>query len=250
MRHGVDPPAGGAGGVLAVAHRGEPVGFRENTVAAVRAAIEAGADLVEIDVKTTADGVSVVLHDDSLTRLWGVEREVRQMTAAEVADVGDGSVAGRIPALEEVLGLFGGTACAVMVDMDSGEWATAARYAVQRAVDAGHLRSSQVVWCGDVAGLREVRDADPAARVFLSWGEQARQGFPSDELVAALAPEAFNPHWELLDAGGRGWAREHGLPLSCWTVDDPTLMARLVDGGVEAVISNRIHDLLKVLGRG
>lgn len=251
MRQDVlDARAGDSGRVLAVAHRGDPVAFHENTVAAVSAAVAAGADVVEVDVKTTADGVSVVLHDDRLVRIWGVDRDVRDMSAAEVAAVGDGSAGGRIPTLSEVLDLVGGTACAVMVDMDKGEWAAAARYAVELAVGMGRLRPSQVLWCGDVAGMLEVRQADPVARVFLSWGEHARSGLPGDELVAALQPEAFNPHWQVVEAGGGEWARERGLALSCWTVDEPALMVRLVEQGAAAIITNRISDLLRVLGRG
>lgn len=261
----------GDDGVLCIAHRGDPVSLRENTVDAISSAIDAGADVVEIDVKTTSDGVSIVLHDDSLARLWGVGRDIRTMTAAEVAEVGgplpesdtppprvgggpvvdDGAPAAlRIPTLAGVLRLFTGTSTAVLIDMDSGEWATAARYAVRQAVDAGHLRASQVIWCGDTDGMREVRSADPDARIFLSWGQQARSGPPGDELVEALRPEAFNPHWRSVEAGGLDWARGKGLPLSCWTVDDPEVMRRLLDTGVDAMISNRIHDLLEVVHGG
>ncbi len=247
----------GEGGVLCIAHRGDPLSLRENTVEAISSAIDAGADVVEIDVKTSSDGVSIVLHDDSLSRLWGVDRDIRTMTAAEVAevggaprDVGGGPADPRIPTLEEVLGLFVGTSTAVLIDLDSGEWATAARLAVRDAVEAGHLRGSQVIWCGDTDGMREVRSADPVARIFLSWGEQARSGPPGDELVEALRPEAFNPHWRSVEAGGLDWARSKGLALSCWTVDDPEVMRRLVDGGVNALISNRIHDLLEVVHNG
>ncbi len=241
--------AAGESGVLAIAHRGDPVTFRENTVASIRAAIETGADVVEIDVKTTSDGVSIVLHDDSLSRLWEVERDIRTMTAAEVAGLEEAPDHG-IPTLEEVLRLFSGTSTAVLVDMDSGEWAGAALDCVRRAVDEDVLRPRQVIWCGHLDGMREIREADPRARIFLSWGEQARGGPPDADLVRALGPEAFNPHWLAVEAFARDWSRGAGLALSCWTVDDPGDMRRLVEGGVDAMISNRIRDLLGVLGRG
>ncbi len=232
-------------GVLAIAHRGDPVAFRENTTAAIRSAIDSGADVVEIDVKTTSDGVSVVLHDDSLERLWQVDRDIRTMTAAEVAEVGGGDqVEVRIPTLAEVLELFGGSGTSVLVDMDSGEWADAALMTVRRAVDSGRLEASQVIWCGDHDGMRQIRAGDPAARIFLTWGEQARGGPPEDALVRELEPEAFNPHWGAVEPFARAWAREQGLRLSCWTVDEPQEMRRLILGGVDAIISNRIRELL------
>lgn len=192
-------------------------------------------------MKTTSDGVSVVLHDDSLLRLWGVDRDIRTMTAEEVAEVG-------IPTLAEVLGLFEGQSAAVMVDMDSGEWAASAREEANRAVSSGRLRAAQVMWCGDIDGMREIRAADPDARIFLSWGDEARNGPPADTLVDALRPEAFNPHWQVLESGGRRWAATRGLPLSCWTVDDADVLVRLLDDGVDAVISNDIRGLVAAVG--
>lgn len=236
----LDPITGQSGRPLAIAHRGDPIAFRENTIDGVAAAVEAGADMVEIDVKTTSDGTSVVLHDDSLQRLWRVDRDVRTMTAAEVASVG-------IPTLDEVLAVFEDRACAVLVDMSSPEWATAARYATARAVAAGRLRASQILWCGNGIGLREVRDADPEARIFLSWGAEALDGPPPDELVDALRPEAFNPHWQVLESGGREWAQSRALALSCWTVDDPALMSRLLHDGVDAMISNDVRALVAAM---
>ena len=237
----------GDGGILCIAHRGDWLTYRENTILALRSAIDAGADVVEIDVKTTSDGVSIVLHDDSLLRLWEVDRDIRTMTAAEVAAVLGDHADDRIPTLEEALVLFSGTSTAVLLDLDSVEWVEAAMYAVRRAVDAGHLRASQVIWCGSTDGVRRVRSADPDARIFLSWGEEARGGPPDDELLQALRPEAFNPYWRVVKAGGRDWARSKGLALSCWTVDDPDLMRQLVEAGVDAMISNRIHELLEVV---
>jgi glycerophosphoryl diester phosphodiesterase len=240
-----DPQAGQLDRPLAIAHRGDPIPLRENTVDSIRSAIDVGADIVEIDVKTTLDGVSVVLHDDSLVRLWGVDRDVRTLTAAEVAEVGEGTT--RIPTLVDVLALFCGRDCAVMVDMDSGEWAGAAQQVVRRAVAEGVVRPTQVVWCGDVDGMREVRAADLKARIFLSWGEAALDGPPSDELLRELGPEAFNPYWRVLDLGGREWASAHGIPVSCWTVDDPAVMRQIVEQGVDAMISNDIRAMLGVL---
>ena len=69
---------------LAIAHRGDPYAFRENTLAAFAAAVRAGADMVEIDVRRTADGAVVVLHDPTLERLWGIPRAVAELTLDEV----------------------------------------------------------------------------------------------------------------------------------------------------------------------
>ncbi len=70
--------------VVAIAHRGEPVGHRENTLPAFAAAVALGADMVEIDLRRTRDGAIVVLHDQTLERLWGLEASVGDVDLAEV----------------------------------------------------------------------------------------------------------------------------------------------------------------------
>jgi len=239
-----DRRIGDGGRVLAIAHRGDPVAFRENTIESIEAAVRAGADLVEIDVKTTGDGVSVVLHDDTLTRLWGDDRDIRDVPVADLPAPGPGQ---GVPTLAEVLTTIGRSSAGLLVDMDSGEWAPAALHAVSASCADGRVRAAQVLWCGHRDGLRRVRAADPDARIVLTWDAQAQGGPPSDKLLEELRPEAFNPHWRGLLAGGRDWARGKGLPLCCWTVDDRALMRSLVEKGVDAIISNRIGVLVEVV---
>ena len=184
----VDPVAGRLGRPLAIAHRGDPIPLRENTAASIRSAVDVGADIVEIDVKTTSDGVSVVLHDDSLLRLWGVERDIRTMTAAEVAEVGEGDT--RIPTLEQVLALFTDTSCAVMVDMDSGEWAAAAQDMVRRAVTAEVVDPPRsALRPQDQAQLVTVRD-QPAGQVGPDESGSAGEEDPLHVLVRRDRPVA------------------------------------------------------------
>ena len=60
---------------FACAHRGDSSRFRENTIIAIQSAIDAGAEVVEIDVRITRDGKVIVLHDSNLERLWGITKE-------------------------------------------------------------------------------------------------------------------------------------------------------------------------------
>lgn len=70
-----------------VAHRGIWSDAPENSLLSIRRAIEAGYDVVEIDVRRTADGEFVLLHDDTLERMAGVDREPEQMTLAELTSL-------------------------------------------------------------------------------------------------------------------------------------------------------------------
>lgn len=129
--------------VLLVAHRGEGVEEPENTIAALLAVAAAGADVVEVDVRETSDGVLVVLHDDTLSRttdqetLFPDRARVDALTLAEVKsltiyDEGarctapDDDVARcRVPTLRELLAAARGHAI-VMLDYKAGALSTLA----------------------------------------------------------------------------------------------------------------------------
>ncbi|MCY9514463.1 glycerophosphodiester phosphodiesterase [Paenibacillus apiarius] len=98
-----------------VAHRGYAAVHPENTMEAFRRALELGADSLEIDVHHSKEGIPVVIHDDTLDRTTDGTGPVREKTIEELQQVDAGTkfkpeFAGcRIPLLEEVLELCGGT---------------------------------------------------------------------------------------------------------------------------------------------
>jgi myo-inositol-1(or 4)-monophosphatase len=106
----------------ATAHRGDVERHRENTIAAVRSAVDAGADFIEVDVRVTRDGSVVLLHDATLERLWGLDRPVAEVDWAEVAALGSGD--NRIPLLTDVLTVLSGTT--LLIDVATPEVAAAA----------------------------------------------------------------------------------------------------------------------------
>jgi len=231
---------------VAVAHRGEPIGHRENTLTALAAALRAGADVIEIDVKVTADGTVVLLHDDTLDRLWNRSVDVTDLTYTQLRAFT--SPSGGIPTLLEALALVSGTGTALLIDMDSPAWAAPSRAVVQAATDDSWLEPDEVLWCGRPDALDVIRAADPAARIVLSWDAGTRDGaLPEDEVVERLRPEAFNPHWPMMTPETLAWARERQLAATCWTVDDHGLMRDLLALGVDAMTSNHIAKLRTVI---
>lgn len=226
----------------AIAHRGDPVNHRENTLPAIASALAAGADVVEIDIKITADGEVAVLHDDSLDRLWGDRRLITEVPSAELPVIGGDDH--QIPLLSEALALIGGSPAAVLIDMDHPRWAPAGLAVVTEAVRSGVLSADQVLWCGRPDSLAIIRAADPSARIIFSWDESDGDGgLPPESMISDLAPEAFNPHWPMINDKVIDWAAGLGLAISCWTVDDPELMQELIGLGLDAMITNRIHQL-------
>lgn len=221
--------------VLSIAHRGEPVGHRENTVEAVQAAIAAGADLVEIDVRLTADGAPVLLHDADLGRIWGVDRPLADLDLAQLTAV-RGPAGERIPGLEEIALLATQAGRQLMVDLPD---AAAGPVAFDLLERLGVLDG--MLFAGQTGPLRAHA---PAARIALSWD---RLELPHEELLAERRPEYFNPYFRLLTADVADRMHELGLKVSVWTVDHPGDMAAAIAQGADAIISNRIGELTTVI---
>ena len=227
--------------ISAIAHRGDPVGARENTPAAFASGVALGADMVELDLRRTRDGEIVVLHDQSLLRLWGVDASVGDLDWAEVAQLrgrgGDEDV--RIPLLREVLQTV---ALPLMVDFTRREVVEGALAAV---VAAGALERSLFV-TGNVPALRLLRGLSGEARLGLTWTQ-------AGDVPVALLQELKAEYWNPMSVLVRPDAVEtvHGMSLraSCWTVDDPEEMGRVCSAGVDAIVSNRVGELLRFLGR-
>jgi glycerophosphoryl diester phosphodiesterase len=223
--------------VTAIAHRGDPVTHRENTLPAFTAAVAQGADMVELDLRRTRDDEIVVLHDQTLRRLWDVDASVGDLDLAEVASIGDGDV--RIPALQEVLAIV---RAPLMVDFTRREVVPGAVDAVR---EAGALERSLFV-TGNVEALRMLRGLSTEARIGLTWLDGSAPPLP---LLEELGAEFWNPMFGLVTPEGVAQVHAAGLKVSTWTVDEPVDMARMVEAGVDAVVSNRVEELVRFLRR-
>jgi glycerophosphoryl diester phosphodiesterase len=144
-----------------------------------------------------------------------------------------------IPTLAEVLRAV---PVPLMVDFTRREVVAGGLEAVQAA---GALRRCLFV-TGNVAALRQLRAASPEARIGLTWLDGPE---PPLALLHELRAEYWNPMFGLLTGEGVAAVHQAGLQVSTWTVDAPEDMTRVLDTGVDAVVSNRIAALVAHIGR-
>jgi glycerophosphoryl diester phosphodiesterase len=225
--------------VIAIAHRGDPVGHRENTLPAFAAAVAQGADMLELDLRRTRDGSIVVLHDQSLLRLWELDASVGDLGVSEVARLGEGEV--RIPTLGQLLEAVP-PGIELMVDFTRREVVAGA---LEQTIAAGVLDRCLFV-TGNVEALRLLRGLSGRARLGLTWIEGAD---PPLDLLGELGAEYWNPMFSFVTASAVDAVHEAGFRVSTWTVDAREDMARVVADGVDAVVSNRVAELVEFLGR-
>ncbi|MGW7423727.1 glycerophosphodiester phosphodiesterase [Streptomyces sp. NPDC054813] len=223
--------------VTAVAHRGDPYRFRENTSASLRSALQQGADAVEIDVRLTRDGVPVLLHDETLKRLWEVDRPLSALSADEVRGLTEDGV----PTLAEALAAAEDSR--VMIDLPGApsERAVARIVAVARECGA----ADRVYYTGDAAAMLAVRAADAAAEIALTRKTLAPV---RPAVLDVIRPRYLNYRFTLLDHDLTEHVHRSGYLVSCWTPDTRRSLRRLLDMGVDSITTNRV-DVLDRLRR-
>jgi len=218
--------------VTAVAHRGDPYRVRENTVGSLCSAFRRGADAVEIDVRLTRDDVPVLLHDDTLKRLWEQDRPLRSLSADEVR----GLTSGGVPTLEEALGATGDGR--IMVDLPGPADARAVGRIVGVIRDAG--AEERVYYCAGAPTMLAVRAADPAAEIALTWTSLAP---PRPALLDVVRPRWLNYRFGLASRELVARIHRDGYLVSVWTPDTRRSMRRLLDAGVDSITTNRVDTL-------
>lgn len=228
-----------AGSPLILGHRGAPLDAPENTIAGFALALAAGADGVELDVQLSADGVPVVIHDDTVRRTTGGRGRVDRLTWRRIS--GLRTCGEPVPSLEQSAAWAAATGAWLNVEIKA-PGAAAATLAVLARADLGERVIVSSFHLGEV---REVGRLDPGALRYLlleRWdaasltaveacgagGVCLRVDAASDEVLAQL--DAL------------------GLPVVVWTVDDPGRLAELLRSRVRAVITNRPELAMRLRG--
>lgn len=233
--------------VQACAHRGNSSVYRENTLPAIRSAIAAGADFVEIDVRVTSDNEVIVLHDETLERLWGLRSAVSDVTLEQVRALG--ATDERPPLLREVLELFDGAPSTLLIDMDDPTLAEPAYRVVASGVasgvasSGGSASSTAVAWCGDIDGMRTIRRLDARARIWMPWD---RPTAPTAADIGDLAPEHINTEFLTMTRELAEQIHALGYAITVWTVDDELTMRWAQRIGVDTVTTNQLGKLQRV----
>lgn len=228
-----------------MAHRGASAEAPENTFAAFELAVARGADAVEFDVRLTADGVPVVLHDPDLGRTTDTAGPVVGVTLEELADVRiDGGHV--VPTLAETLrSLSGRTAVDIELKNIPGEpdftpEAEPLVEATLEAIEATGFVGPVIVSSFNPASLAHARRLAPDLTTGLLTG--ADVGADAALTFAAAEGHAWVlPFVRMVAAATAGYPeRVHaaGLRLGTWITDDPVEALALFETGVDAVATN------------
>jgi len=228
----------GQGDFLRIAHRGASAHAPENTLAAFIKAAELGADMVEVDLQASSDGVLVVLHDADLSQTTNGQGIVYcyPLTALQQLDAGDGQ---RIPTAEEVITLCLEHDLGIYFELKIGYAASAIAPLIREhdLYDRVIVASFRPDWLADVKG------ADSAIRTSVLFHSVHVDAVA---LARATGAEYVHPCWEyqtptphaLLTPEWMDPVRAAGLGIISWHEERPAELAALRQLRLDGICTN------------
>ncbi len=244
----------GSSGPLALAHRGFSREGLENSMAAFKAAVELGTVHLETDVHTTSDDVLLVFHDSSLDRVTDSTGRISELTAAEVARARIGGVE-PVPTFDELVMSLPDA----RLNLDVKDWNSVV--ALASAIERHGVHNRVLVTSFSDRRRRAVL-AKLSRRVASSAGSSLTALFVllGPVLPAGLARSLLTGvdvfqvpvrygRLPVVTAGFIRRAHRVGRQVHVWTINDPAEMERLLDLGVDGIVSDRLDLLKEVLIR-
>ena len=250
---------------LVIAHRGGRSLGPENTIYTFKRAVKLGVDVLEMDLQTTADGTLVIIHDREVDRTTNGRGPVEDFTLTEIKKLDAGyrwspensssyPLRGRgisIPTLAEVFKAFPKTR--MNIEIKSSQVNTIQDLC--RTIRVNGMSEKVLVACFDAGRLGEFRSVCPEVATstgaseavifyWLQWAKMESAYSPSAQ--ALQVPEAYGSRMittrRFLEA-----ARARNMRVHVWTVNDMDSMKRLIDLGVDGIMTDYPEHLFKVL---
>ncbi|MEO6114989.1 MAG: glycerophosphodiester phosphodiesterase family protein [Pseudolysinimonas sp.] len=236
-----------------LAHRGLAVDAPENTLLAFAKALAAGVTHLETDVHASADGVAILSHDPDLFRLTGRQVRIDQLTAAELSriDLGDAqnftTLAAALDAFPEArFNIDVKAAAAVMPTIEAVRQAAAEH----RVLIGSFSNARRLAVVRRLPGV--VTSVSSRGAVIATWagalGLPALTRWVLRRVQAVQLPERI---LGVRTTSRRVIAAFHsaGVEVHIWTINNPAVMNRLLDAGVDGIVSDRADLALAVLAR-
>ena len=250
---------------LAIAHRGGRSLGPENTLYTFKRAVELGTDVLEMDLQTTSDGALVILHDREVDRTTNGTGAVDSFTLSDLKKLDAGfrwspdnfrsyplrNKGVTIPTLTEVFKAFPDTR--INIEIKSSQVNTIQNLC--RSIRDNRMSQKVMVACFDSGKLGEFRSLCPevatstgaseaAMFYWLQWANLESAYSPSAQ--ALQIPETYGQYRiatrRFLDA-----AHARNMRVHVWTVNDVEAMQRLIDLGVDGIMTDYPERLVKIL---
>ena len=213
-----------------VGHRGAGGELPENTLKAFKHAVEVGADVVECDVRETADGELVVIHDPDFKRVAGVDKRVRELTLKEIKEKIRISGVEPVPTLKEVLSTVNGK-CGLFIEIKEPE-------TTEKVVKIVKSEVEKPNWIAFISfypeALKRTKEIDKELTTGLIYSR------PPGGIVTAkeIGAEIVLPRWPLSTEKAVRFAHRLKEVVVAWLIDDERSFERALKNGVDAMATD------------
>ena len=232
---------------LTIGHRGSDLGV-ENTLEAVKGAIDSGADFAEVDIQLTKDQVPVAAHDDNLSRMAGRFKNINSLTLEELQSISlsQYGMEGHVPTLEELLRLSKGK-IRLLIELKavSGKEREILVDQILALIEKYDFEKDCILMSLDFDLIHLVRQKNPTLKtgccMFGNLGETTVENLLSLDCDFVVIEENMVSN-SFISACRQAW-----LPVYVWTVDLEENMRKYLDMGVNGLISDKPYLVKDVL---
>lgn len=240
-------------GFTVIAHRGASGHAPENTMIAFKKAVEMQAEMIELDVLLSADGVPMCFHDAELDRCTNASGLFVEFNADTLSKLDAGSWFGEefagepIPTLDEVLAYCKGK-ISVNIEIKTESVTDSAEGGVEQKcleLVKKHDMMDYVIFSSfDYRALMHLRKLEPSVTTALLHAGPTELSSNPVELSEEMMSDHFNCSWKELSPQWQAILADNGIPYNIYTVNDAAKMKELIEGGASGIFSD-FPDLLK-----
>lgn len=233
------------GTVTVTAHRGDSAHAPDNTMSSLLGAIANKADYSELDVQETKDGVVILTHDTNLRRSAGVNKNIWELTYAEVEKLDVGShfspkfAEEKIPTLESIM-KAANKKIKLNIEIKSNGHDKHLTDSVVKLIDDNHFVNQCVVTSFDYNVLQKVKKLDPKIKTGYII-------FRNVEDVNSLNVDFFSVNQSIATPNLIKKIHKNHKAIYVWTVNDTKTMKKFIDLGVDSIITDNSKKLVNIL---
>ena len=232
--------------ILIIGHKGASAIAPENTLKAFKKAIELKADMVEFDIHKTKDGEIVIIHDSDTLSTTGVQGLIKDMTLEEIKklNAGEGE---KIPTILELIKVAK-EKVGLQIEIKS----SGLLEKLIKILKEENLVNTSIVSCFAFDELVKLKNLEPKVKLgFLLPAELVRVRQIKRKILKAVDKKfyAIHPHYNVTDKEIVNFAHDNDLKVNVWTINDRDIMERLIEIGVDGIITDDISMANELLGR-
>lgn len=219
-----------------IAHRGASFYEPENTLRAIKRAIEMKADFVEVDVRISKDKELVIMHDADISRTTNGNGLVKDKTLRKLKKF-DAGLGEKIPTLEEVIGLVKNKVGLVIEIKEPGTEEEIVEKIQQNNLENVILTS---FYHESVKKASKLNSNLNTGIIFVG------QPVNVDKLASDANARIIFPSYRYMNNEMVKQAKEHGITVYPWAIDDIEIFEKFTEMGVDGIVTNKLMGKIKL----